>query len=182
MSRPTSVLPVKAKKRISGWSISACATFAPPCTTEIRPSGRPASISACAIRLVVLGVLLDGLTITALPAAIAGATLCATVLTGALNGVIAQITPSGTGIVKPRRPACCGAPSSGIISPTRRRASSAERRKVWMQRLSSPCESVSVKPASVRITSMNCSLRCSIRLAARSRIAPRSCAVSEARS
>ena len=132
--------------------------------------------------LVVFGVLLEGLTITALPAAMAGATLCATVFTGALNGVIAHTTPSGTGMVKPIRPPCCGAPSSGIISPTRRRASSADRRKVWMQRFSSPCESVSVKPASVRITSMNCSLRDSIKSAARSRIAPRSYAVSDERS
>ena len=49
----------------------------------------------------VCGVLLEGLTITALPAAMAGAILCATVFAGALNGVIAHTTPSGTGMVKP---------------------------------------------------------------------------------
>ena len=36
-----------------------------------------------------------------LPAANAGATLCATVLSGELNGVIAPTTPTGTRIVNP---------------------------------------------------------------------------------
>jgi len=62
---------------------------------------------------VAYGVLLEGFTTTALPAAIAGATLWATVLIGALNGVIAHTTPSGTGIVKPISSQVC------ISTPTR---------------------------------------------------------------
>ena len=76
MSRPTSVLPVKAKKRIAGSSISHCGNRRAAVITEIRPLGRPASISTCASIADSVGVLLDGLTITALPAAMAGATLC----------------------------------------------------------------------------------------------------------
>ena len=125
-----------------------------------------------------LGVCDDGLRITALPAASAGATLCATVFSGALNGVIAHTTPSGTRSVKPRRPACCGAPSSGTMSPRRLRASSADSRKVCTQRRSSPSASLAGKPTSICNTRTSSSLRCSSNVAARSRIAPRSCGVS----
>jgi hypothetical protein len=64
-----------------------------------------------------VGVFVDGFSTTALPAASAGATLCATVFSGALKGVIAHTTPSGTRSVKPRRPPCPAAPSIGTISP-----------------------------------------------------------------
>ena len=46
------------------------------------------------------------LPIAELPAAKAGPILCATVLSGELNGVIATTTPSGTRSVKPMRPDC----------------------------------------------------------------------------
>ena len=103
------------------------------------------------------GVAEAGLRITALPAANAGAILCATVLSGELNGVIATTTPSGTRSVKPMRPACCGAPASGITSPARRRASSAESLSVCTQRRTSPEASDAVKPASICIVRTNAS-------------------------
>ena len=81
------------------------------------PGGSPAASKASAMMTAAVGVWLDGLSTTALPAANAGATLCATVFSGALNGVIAHTTPSGTRSVKPMRPAWWGAPSSGTISP-----------------------------------------------------------------
>ena len=43
--------------------------------------------------------------------------MCATVLSGELNGVIATTTPSGTRSVKAIRPACSGAPAIGTTSP-----------------------------------------------------------------
>ena len=64
----------------------------------------PASSSTSASLQAVSGVAEAGLRITALPAAKAGAILCATVLSGELNGVIASTTPSGTRSVKPMRP------------------------------------------------------------------------------
>jgi hypothetical protein len=114
------------------------------------------------------------LRITALPAAKAGAILCATVLSGELNGVIATTTPSGTRSVKPMRPDCCGAPASGTTSPARRRASSAESFSVWMQRRTSPVASEPVNPASICIVRTKSSSRGSSSAAARSRMAPRS--------
>ena len=125
-----------------------------------------------------VGVCVEGLSTTALPAASAGATLCATVFSGALNGVIAHTTPSGTRSVKPRRPACCGAPSSGTMSPRKLRASSADSRKVCTQRRSSPSPSLAGNPTSICSARTSSSLRCSSSAAARSRIAPRSCGVS----
>ena len=51
-----------------------------------------------------MGVCSDGFRTIELPAASAGPTLWATVFNGALNGVMAQMTPSGTRTVKPSRP------------------------------------------------------------------------------
>ena len=51
------------------------------------------------------------------PAAIAGATLCATRLSGKLNGVIPAIGPSGNGLTMPHRPAVYSCQSSGRYSP-----------------------------------------------------------------
>ena len=124
--------------------------------------------------MAVSGVCVDGLRMTALPAASAGATLCVTVLSGELNGVMAATTPSGTRSVKPSRPAWPGAPASGITSPARRRASSAESLSVWMQRRTSPLASDWVKPASICMVRTKSSSRCSMSTAARSSTAPRS--------
>jgi len=75
--------------------MSHLATADPPWTTEIKPGGNPASSKAAANRLAVWGVLLEGLSTTALPAAMAGATLCATVLAGALKGCNGTYDPEG---------------------------------------------------------------------------------------
>ena len=90
----------------------------------------------------VTGVLVDGFRITALPAAKAGAILCATVFSGELKGVIATTIPSGTRMVKANLPAWPCAPSTGITSPARRRASSPESLNVSMHRRTSPAASM----------------------------------------
>ncbi len=120
------------------------------------------------------GVYDAGLRIAALPAAKAGAILCVTVLSGALNGVIAATIPSGTRSVKPNRPACCGAPASGTTSPARRRASSPESLSVCTERRTSPVASDTVNPASICIVRTNSGSRASTSAAARSSTAPRS--------
>ena len=107
----------------------------------------PASSSTCASLQAVKGVLVDGFRITALPAAKAGAILCATVFNGALNGVMAATIPRGTRRVKARRPFWLGAPATGTTSPDKRLASSPESLSVWMQRDISPLASAAVKPA-----------------------------------
>ena len=67
-----------------------------PMTTLSTPAGRPASSSSSAIFSRESGVFVAGFTTRAFPAAIAGATLCATRFIGKLNGVMAPMTPIGT--------------------------------------------------------------------------------------
>ena len=57
------------------------------------------------------------LSTTVLPEASAGAALCATKLSGALNDVMPHTTPRGTRIVNAMRCAWPGAPSIGTTSP-----------------------------------------------------------------
>jgi hypothetical protein len=60
----------------------------------------------------------------------AGATLCATRLSGKLNGAMAPTTPIGTRSVKPSLPSPAAPASSGTISPASFRASAAEKENV----------------------------------------------------
>ena len=83
-----------------------------------------------------------------MPAASAGATLCATVFSGALNGAIAHTTPTGTRSVKARRPSLPRAASTGTVSPVSRSASPADSRSVSHARASSVAASARVKPVS----------------------------------
>src|SRR5699024_7927669 len=66
-----------------------------PVITDRNLSGSPAYTKASAKRSALTGVSVAGLTIIALPDAIAGPILCATRLSGSLNGVIAAIIPIG---------------------------------------------------------------------------------------
>ncbi len=96
MCAPTGGLPVKETFAGTGCRTSASPVPGPsPCTSSSTPSGSPASRRQSAIRTAVSGVSSAGLSTTVLPAASAGATLCATRLSGKLNGVIADTTPSG---------------------------------------------------------------------------------------
>ncbi len=69
------------------------------------------------------GVWLAGFRTTGQPAAMAGATLWTTRLSGKLNGAIAPTTPIGTRRVKPSFPSPGAAASRGTISPASFRAS-----------------------------------------------------------
>src|SRR5690606_2562845 len=99
-------------------------------TTLSHRSGSPASVSNPASRNAVSGVCGAGLSTTGQPAAIAGASLWATVLSGKLNGVIAATTPTGSRIARPSRPTPAGVDSVGTTSPPSVRASAAANRNV----------------------------------------------------
>ena len=102
MRSPTSGLPVNEILAGPGCRTSASPVVAPsPCTTSSTPSGSPASASVRASATAVSGVRSAGLSTTVLPAARAGATLCATRLSGKLNGVIAATTPDRHAQIEP---------------------------------------------------------------------------------
>ena len=106
----------------------ALPTVDPPAGDDVQPlGGSPqSSISRSASAIALNGVCPAGLSTTGHPAAIAGATLCTTRLSGKLNGLIAPTTPIGTRIVKPTLPTPLGMASSGTTSPAIVRASAAE--------------------------------------------------------
>ena len=96
-----------------------------PTSTFSQPGGSPASCSSSARKSAESGVCDAGLRTTAQPAASAGAILCATRLSGKLNGLIAPTTPIGRRIVKASLPSPACEASMGIISPASFRASTA---------------------------------------------------------
>ena len=89
------VEPTKDTDAISGCSkIRSTATLS-PCTTLKTPSGKPASLRYCAVRIDVVGSFSLGLTITALPAPIAIGKNHIGTIAGKLNGEMIAQTPSG---------------------------------------------------------------------------------------
>jgi hypothetical protein len=93
------------------------------------------------------------------PAAIAGATLCATKFSGKLNGVMARIGPSAKRRTIPARPAVEACQSSGSHSPPMRVASSAATANVKIARSTSARAARMGFPASSAIRSPNSSRR-----------------------
>src|SRR5699024_1631110 len=77
------------------------------------PLSIPVAINSSKIAIAILGVSLDGLTITVHPAANAGATLRATIAPGKFQGVIKPHTPTGCLITEIR----WFSDDGGIISP-----------------------------------------------------------------
>ncbi len=100
-SQPTSP-PVKLKSAIRSSSTSAAASSLEHGRIENAPGGRSVSASTSPMISAPSGVLAAGLSTNGQPAAIAGATLCATRLSGKLKGVMKLHTPTGTRRVMPR--------------------------------------------------------------------------------
>ena len=125
--QPTSGDPVNVIIAMSGCSTMALPTVLPPPVTTCRYSaGRPHSSMSSEPRAMALSGVCDaGLRTTGQPAAIAGASLWATRLSGKLNGEIAPTTPIGTRIANPNLPSPAGIASRGTISPANVRASAA---------------------------------------------------------
>ena len=139
MPQPTSGDPVNVTRAMPGWSTMALPTVPPlPVTTCSHSGGRPhSSISSSARAIADNGVWLAGLSTTGQPAAMAGASLWATRLSGKLNGEIAPTTPIGTRMAKPILPSPAAMASSGTISPSNVRASAEANRNVPTARCAS---------------------------------------------
>ena len=135
---PTSADPVNVTMATSGW-VARCDAVDPlQVTTLSQPGGRPhSSVSTAASRRAVSGVDDAGLSTTGHPAAMAGATLWATRLSGKLNGVMAATTPMGSRRVNPSLWPPALLASSGTISPVAVRATAAANRNVSMARATS---------------------------------------------
>ncbi len=105
------------------------------------------------------GVLGAGLSTTGAPTAIAGATLCATRLSGKLNGLIASTGPLGTRRTYAIRPSAAASVSSRSTSPDCWRVSSAAQRNTDTARPTSPLAQNSGLPFSAVISSAISSAR-----------------------
>ena len=147
-----------------------------PTMTFSHPAGWPASSNAWASRSADSGVAPAGLRTTAQPAANAGAILCATRLSGKLNGEIAPTTPIGSRMTRPAWPIPAGCASMPSTSPPSERASTAEKSTVCTARSASACAVAIGLPASRAIVSANSSRRSRTIAARRSSTAARSCA------
>ena len=118
---------------------------------------------------------------TAQPAASAGAILCATRLSGKLNGEIAPTTPIGTRSVMASLPSPACEPSMGTTSPASLRASTAAIVYVDIARATSTRAAFSGLPASAEISRAASSARRPSAPATRTRISARLCAGSGSR-
>src|SRR6266536_5580893 len=96
--QPTAPEPVKVSALTRSSSIKTSPiSEAGPTRTFSQPGGRPASVSSSASSSAERGVWLAGFSTTAQPAASAGASLCATRLSGKLKGEIAPTPPQREG-------------------------------------------------------------------------------------
>ena len=94
MCCPLAVPPVNETSFTPGCATSASPAAAPvPGSTLRRPGGRPASSAMRPSASAAQGVSSEGFRMTALPAASAGATFCASLVIGEFHGVIAATTP-----------------------------------------------------------------------------------------
>ena len=180
--QPTGPDPVNviALTRSSSTSTSPISD-AGPTTTLSQPAGSPASSSSSASSRAERGVWLAGLRTTAHPAAKAGASLCATRLSGKLNGLIAPTTPIGCRSVNASFPSPARAASIGTISPASLRASTAANVYVDIARCASTRAAFIGLPASSEICRATSSCRRPSAPATRTRISARLCAGSGSR-
>jgi hypothetical protein len=97
------VEPVNVTFAMRGWRTSASPVVRPsPCTTLKIPGGTPASTASSASLSTENGVISEGFSTTALPAASAGAIFHDAITSGKFHGAIAAITPYGSAMVMPR--------------------------------------------------------------------------------
>ena len=128
--QPTGALPVKLSSLNRASTTHRSASTLSQGTTLRPPGGTPASTATSPKRSAVRGVCGAGLIRIELPAARAGATLCATRFKGKLKGVMPSTGPIGKRRRIPRWESVPGVQSSGRTSPGIRFASSAATVKV----------------------------------------------------
>ena len=110
--------PVNVMRATSGCSTSGSPTVSRAGDDVSQPGGSPhSSIRISCRRIDEKGVWLAGFRTIGQPAAMAGATLWATRLSGKLNGQMAAMTPMGTRRVKPACPRPAGRRRAGTMSP-----------------------------------------------------------------
>src|SRR3954454_10584144 len=120
IERPTSVEPVNAIFATSGCSTSRVPHSRPgPATTLTTPSGSPASTASFSNSTAVSGVSSAGFSTIVLPAARAGASFHAAIVSGKFHGVMSPTTPSGS------RKVIATPPATGIVSPVFRSGAAA---------------------------------------------------------
>src|SRR5579871_2550645 len=172
---PTSRLPVNVILRTRASAHSASPTSLPLPVMHWMPSaGTPHSSRSAVSFSALSGVSVAGFRMTLLPAASAGPTLCATRCRGKLNGLMPTTTPHGTRNVNHICVLTPGAPSSGMTSPYRRFASSAERARISAARVTSNRASPMILPSSSVIVRAKSSARARSRSEALRRIWNRS--------
>src|SRR5262249_2903335 len=111
ISQPTTGEPVNVSSLKRSSSTSAAASLLFIGSTLSAAAGQPASRMIPASVSAEIGVCEAGLSTTGQPAAIAGASLCATRFSGKLNGEIAAIGPIGKRRTRPWRPSPPGVAS-----------------------------------------------------------------------
>ena len=123
MPQPTSGEPVNVMSAMSSVVDDRVADRAAAPGDDVEVPGREPALGRAAARpraMADSGVCDAGLSTTGHPAAIAGASLCATRFSGKLNGLIAPTTPIGTRSVNPSFPSPTSDASIGTISPVSR--------------------------------------------------------------
>ena len=114
-SQPTLAEPVKLISLMrSSFSASHAVSASASVKMASASSGQPAFKMTSPSAKAVNGVCGAGFTITGQPAAMAGATLCATRFNGKLNGVIARTGPMPNRCTRPQRPSLPSVKSSGM--------------------------------------------------------------------
>ena len=180
--QPTGPEPVNVSARTRSSSTrTSPISEAGPTSTFSHPGGKPASSASSARKSADSGVCDAGFSTTAQPAANAGASLCATRLSGKLNGLIAPTTPIGSRSANASFPSPACAASIGTISPPSFRASTALNVYVDIARDASTRAVLIGFPASAQISRAASSWRLAIPAVILTRISARLCAASGVR-
>ena len=156
---PTGPDPVNETTGSRGSATSAGARSSGTSNTDTAPAGSSVSAKISPSNSADSGVLGAGLTTIGAPTATAGAILCATRLSGKLNGEMPSTGPRGKRRTSARRPVAAGSVSRRCTSPLHRRASSAAQRNVETPRATSTADHFSGLPDSAVISAATSSAR-----------------------
>ena len=159
IAQPTGTEPVKDTTGSRGSVTIAAATGFGTGSTDQDPAGSAVSASSSPRRSATSGVAGAGFTTMGAPTASAGATLCATRLSGKLNGAMPSTGPRGFRRTSASRPPAAGSVSSRCSVPDQRRASSAPQRNVETARVTSSRAHFSGLPDSAVISAATSSAR-----------------------
>ncbi|CAM5519154.1 hypothetical protein FALB51S_04023 [Frigidibacter albus] len=168
---PATVEPVKLTLPMPVCPVRALPVVRPsPRTTLTSPAGMPACTDSSAMRSVAKGVISDGFSTTALPAASAGPSFQPAIEIGKFQGVIAPTTPKGSVTIMPS-----WSPRVGTSSPPSLSAISAKKRICSAVTAMSPATSWLMRRVEATASSCaRCPASASIRSAQRCRARVRS--------